>query len=145
MLRELESSPTSPTSSRSTSAGWSDPSTPLSAQSPTTPSWSTSTRALTRWSTSSTTPRWTCKFRVGFRNAQAPLKVSQPKQQSHAPSHPCRSSSSIALKDNNGSFISTLSMALYKVPPFSQPGDAHAATLYVWVGVTASLSPTARI
>lgn len=65
VLQELESSLTSPTSSRSMSAGWCDPSIPPSAPSPTTPSWSISTRAPTLWSISSTTPRWTCKFPVG--------------------------------------------------------------------------------
>lgn len=56
-----EYSLTSPTSSRSISAGSSGHMTPPLAPSPTTQSSSTTTRALTLWSISSTTPRSTCK------------------------------------------------------------------------------------
>lgn len=107
--RGREYSPTSPTSSQSTSAGWSGPTTPPSAPSPTTRSSSTTTHALTLWSISSTTLGWTCKCE--------PPRPSPPPPSS-MPQHcfpPLRSSSSIALTDKNGSFISTLSMALYQV------------------------------
>lgn len=111
--RGREYSPTSPTSSQSTSAGWSGHMTPPWAPSPTTQSSSTSTRVLTPWSISSTTPSWTCKCEwrhmtsAGLSNATASLP-------------PLRSSSSIAVTDKNGSFISTLSMSLYQVPASSR-------------------------
>lgn len=56
--------------------------TPRSAPSPTTPSSSISTRALTLWSTSSTTLRWTCKFQVVLRKTHEPhLRFHSPARQ----------------------------------------------------------------
>lgn len=118
--RGREYSPTSPTSSQSTSAGWSGHMTPPLAPSPTTQSSSTSTRVLTPWSISSTTPSWTCKWEwrhvtsAGLLSATALLP-------------PLRSSSSIAVTDKNGSFISTLSMSLFQVPASSRARHYTAA------------------
>lgn len=118
--RGREYSPTSPTSSQSTSAGWSGHMTPPWAPSPTTQSSCTSTRVLTPWSISSTTPSWTCKCEWRHMTSAGLLSAT-------ASLPPLRSSSSIAVTDKNGSFISTLSMSLYQVPASSRARRYPAA------------------
>ena len=128
---------TSQMCSPSTSLALSPPWTPLQVRSPTGHRSCTSSPASTRCSTSWTTRNWACEY-----NAYTACEISRTHLHLESPrflmlilivffiEH--RSGVNLAIRDNNGSFISTLSMRLYKVRP------APAFSIELWFFLTSS-------
>lgn len=123
---EAGSSQTSQTSSTSTSRAWSPPRTFPPAPSPTAHRSSTSSRASTPCSTSWTTPSWACECcGVDIMCAD----VSKRHWTLALMSLRRRTGVNLAIRDNNGTFLSTLSMHLYQVRPETEQNQNISSSL----------------